>query len=377
MVMRMLNCYTRYIMRQLLHSAGLVTLSLTSIVWLTQALRLMDVIVNQGVSLNIFLLLTLLMLPSLLLMILPVALFCAVMFTYYKLRQDSELIVLQSAGISRWRLARGALTVASGAMVLGYVIGFYLMPTTFTEFRNMQNFIRNNYASVMLQEGVFNTPIEGLTVFVRTRDADDMFHGILVHDSRQAGASVTMMAESGKLVQTHQGQRFLLTHGNRQEMREGKLSLLYFDSYGLDLSFYATAMAQRNTDVRELFFPALIRTEGLTASEIGDRRQELHQRLTWPLYAMTFTLVALAALVAGEYNRRGNTRRLVTAVLAVTAIAFSAVGLRNLVGTNAWFTFFAYLNVFIPAAIAAAIISDRLPRYAFPRLSLPLKRSMP
>ena len=92
--------YSKYIARHLVHSTLLITFSLTSIIWLTQALRFIDFIVNQGVSITIFLKLTVLLLPSLVLMILPPALFCSVLFVYNKLKMDSELIVMQAAGLS-------------------------------------------------------------------------------------------------------------------------------------------------------------------------------------------------------------------------------------------------------------------------------------
>src|SRR5579872_3796446 len=216
--------YSNYIARHLVHSTLLITFSLTSIVWLTQALRFIDFIVNQGVSIVIFLKLTALLIPSLVLMILPPALFCAVLFVYNKLKSDSELVVMQAAGLSRWRLSIPAVQVAALVTLIGYVIAFYLMPVSYGRFRDMQAYLRNNYASILLEEGVFNNPVEGLTVFVRERDADGILHGILVHDNRVPEEAITMMAEVGKLVDTPQGPRFLLQNGNRQEMRNGKIS---------------------------------------------------------------------------------------------------------------------------------------------------------
>src|ERR1700683_4222371 len=105
--------YSKYIVKNLVHSTLLITFSLTSIVWLTQALRFIDFIVNQGVSIAIFLKPTGLLIPSLVLMILPTALFCSVLFVYNKLKSDSELVVLQAAGLSRWRLSIPALQVAA------------------------------------------------------------------------------------------------------------------------------------------------------------------------------------------------------------------------------------------------------------------------
>lgn len=352
--------YNKYICKHLLHSMLLITFSLTSIVWLTQALRFIDFIVNQGVSISVFLTLTTLLVPALLLMILPPAMLCSVLFVYNKLRTDSELVVLQAAGLSRWRLALPALQVGVGVTVLAYAISLYLQPVTYQRFRDMQNFLRNNYASILLQEGVFSNPVEGLTVFIRERDSNDILHGILVHDNRIANAAVTMMADEGKLVETPQGPRFLLVDGNRQEIKDGRLSYLHFDRYTLDISLYSAANKARSLDPHEMTVPALF-TYDETATEAENRRRvaEGHQRLLWPGYALCLTLVALAMVLTGEFNRRGQPRRIVAAVAASTLILFAAVGMRGLMALHPQLIFLAYLNLLAPITVALRALLDR------------------
>ena len=247
--------YGLYIIQQLTVSTLLVTFSLTSIVWLAQALRFVDYIVNRGISILTFLHLTVLLIPSLLMVVLPFALIVSVLYVYHKLMQESELVVLQGAGLSRWQLARPAIQFALLVMIISYSITLYFLPVTYNRFRELQYFLRDNYASLLLQEEVFNSPVEGLTVFLRARDKNDVLHGILVHDSRVPGQPVTMMAQEGTLVKTAQGPRFMLRSGNRQEMREGKLSVLDFDSYALDIGFYSTKQRTRTPNPQELSLP--------------------------------------------------------------------------------------------------------------------------
>ena len=187
--------YIAYIVRLLLGPTLIITASLTSIIWLTRALRFIDFIVNRGLSLGDFLYITALLLPSLLMILLPVALFIAVIYTYHKLNIESELVVLKAAGLSNVQLARPVMLVAVGVMLVAFLISLYVLPTANRRFNDMLTFIRDNYASVLLQEEVFNTPVDGLTVFIRERDDTGNLQGILVHDNRAGQAPVTMMAE--------------------------------------------------------------------------------------------------------------------------------------------------------------------------------------
>lgn len=356
--------YNNYISKHLVHSTLLIVFSLTSIVWLTQALRFIDFIVNQGVSITTFLTLTTLLLPMLLLLILPPAFFCAVLFTYHKLKMESELVVMQAVGLSFWNLAKPALQVGLVMTILCYAIAFYLQPISYKKFRDMQLFLRNNYASILLQEGVFSTPVNGLTVFIRERDDHNILHGILVYDSRPQSGSVTMMAEEGELVQTEQGPRFFLRKGNRQEMRNGRLSFLNFASYTLDISLYTGAMDRPYQDPRELYLSELFTYDPTVSESENNRRlSEGHQRLIWPGYVITLTLLALSTLLTGQFNRRGHWRKLTLAVFFAAVILFTSVGLRGVVSLNPAMASVAWLNLLLPALAAGWVLQYGVPLF--------------
>ena len=105
---------TRYVLRQLVGATLFVTLALTGVVWLLQSLRFVDLIINRGLSALTFVHLTLLLLPTVLAYILPVALFCGVVYTYHRLIVDSEIVIMRATGLSQMALARPALILAGG-----------------------------------------------------------------------------------------------------------------------------------------------------------------------------------------------------------------------------------------------------------------------
>lgn len=343
--------YNVYIMKHLTSTVALVTVSLTSIIWLTQALRFIDFIVRRGISFTNFLELTLLLIPSLMLFILPFALLCAVIYVYYRLMMDSELLVLSGAGLSRLQIARPALTVALGVSALSYFISLYLLPVSYHEFKDMQSYMRDNYATLLLQEEVFNTPIEGLTVYIHDRNKEGLMRGIVVHDSRNEGKPpVTMMAEQGKLEETPDGPRFLLMKGNRQEVQDGKLSFLDFEQYTLDLSFYSPSGANRARQPEELFVNELLFPD----KDVADPKRliaEGHNRISWPLFPLGITLFAMSVLLTGELNRRGQWQR-VTMIVVVCSVSLSlSVGLLNLSAKHPWMISLMYVNIALLACI--------------------------
>lgn len=336
----------------------IVALTLTSIIWLSQSLRFIDLIVNKGLDVGTFLYLSILLIPSLLIIILPISLFVSVLYIYNKLTSESELLVFKSAGVSRVGLAYPALLVAGGVALLSYLISFYMLPASYREFKDMQEFIRNNYASALLQEGVFSTPVERLTVYIESRDAEGVLHGILVHDARNPERPITMMAQQGILQQTSSGARFQLINGNRQEIdrKNGNLSLLYFDSYPLDLSVYASSAEKRfrvaeERYLNELFFPQE------NDPKINNRMiAEGHHRIAWPFFAITLTLIALAVLLSGQLNRRGQWKRMLSATFFVVILVVVDLGLKNIVSERPYLAVLMYVNTLLPAVFCLYIL---------------------
>ena len=121
----------RYMFRQLVWWTIVVAASLTCIVWLTQSLRFVEMIVNRGLSATTFVTFTMLLLPTFLSLIGPIAVFAAIMFTYNRMVNDSEVVVLRASGMPHFKIGRPALVLAILAMALGYLNSLYLMPSSY------------------------------------------------------------------------------------------------------------------------------------------------------------------------------------------------------------------------------------------------------
>ena len=297
----------KYILRQLAGPFVFFLLSLTGVIWLTQSLRFVDLIINKGLSASYFGQLTLLILPSVLTIILPIALFAAVLYVYNNLDGDSEIVVMRASGLGNLALARPALVLALVTTLMGYFLSLYMMPTGQRAFKDMKTSLRTNLSYVLLQEGTFNTIGDSLTVYIRARQSGGEMLGILVHDSREKQRPVTMIAEKGAMVRTKAGPRFIMVNGNRQQIDHGagQLSLLQFDRYALDLSQFV----QRDEDrwlepgeryLHELFWPGTGADDLANAARM---RVEGHDRLASPLYSLAFTLVALVAVLSGAVSK--------------------------------------------------------------------------
>ncbi len=349
-----MDSFTRYVFRQLVVGMALVSVSLTCIVWLTYSLRFVDMIVNKGLTVGMFVYMTMLLLPNFLLFIFPAALFISVVFTYNKLIMDRELVVMRAVGLSQLALAKPALILAGLTIMMGYGLSLYLLPESYRMFRELQWDIRYNYSNILLQEGTFNTISKEVTVYVREQSADGQLHGILVHDARNELKPVTLMAERGALVDVDGVPRVIMFKGNRQEMSKenpGRMSILYFDRYSVDIEKPESLGVARYRKARERPLNELLAVNGDSTIQEKDRGEfivEAHKRLVFPVSALSYTLVGLAALISGGFSRRVQRHRIFIAIVIIVLLQGGNLGLENYGAKNTDFIPLLYVNMALP-----------------------------
>ncbi len=352
-----------YVLRQIVGPFLLFTLLLTLVVWMTQALRLLDLVINRGQSAGIFAYLTVLMLPSLLVVIVPIAFFGAALYALNRLNSDSELVVMWSAGISRLQIALPVLAAAALAMAFTYACSLYLMPLGQGVMRDKVFDIRADIGAAILREGAFTTPSDGLTVFIRELAPNGEIRGILVHDNRQPQRPLTYLAESGVLVQSPEGARLIMQNGNIEqgEGRGARLSVLGFERYVFDLDQYAGPQRASDRDTNERYLAELLEAQsapGVPAVRRGVYLAEAHNRLSAPLYCIAFALIALAATTKGRMARASYALRLSGAALMGATLRLVGYAAQGLAARSPQFNFILYLLPLAGILVGAAVMLD-------------------
>jgi len=348
-----------YVLGQLIGPTALFAMLMTIVVWLTQSLRLLDLVINRGQSATTFVYLTLLILPSLLVIILPIAFFSGTLYSLTRLNSDSELVVMASAGYSRSQLALPVMLSAGIVMAFTYLCGLYLMPSGQRAMKDKVLDIRADVGAALLDEGEFNTPAPGLTVFIRYLNSSGHMGGVLVHDSRDKKQPTTYLAESGQLVQTPAGARLLMFDGTIEHAsnRGSKISVLKFKSYVFDLDQFTSAnrTADRAASERflgELFWP----DKTVKGSARAAYYAEAHNRLAQPLYCIVFGLIALVVITRGRRARGAQALRITAAATAAAGLRIAGYGVQGLATHHPSLVFLFYLIPALGTAGATALL---------------------
>ncbi|MBV8792835.1 MAG: LptF/LptG family permease, partial [Pseudolabrys sp.] len=297
-----------------------ILISLTAVIWITQALRDIDLLTNQGQSFFVFVGITGLIIPLLVLVIAPIALFIAATHTLNKLSTDSEIIVMNAAGISPWLLFRAFVPVTIVVSLLVAATSAYFAPKGLRMLRDWLTAVRANVVSSVVQPGRFVTIESGVTMHIRARLPSGQLLGVFLDDRRSPEERVTTLADVGDLLENESGTFLILRSGTVQRYQAGRRdpSFVVFDRYALDLSgFGNTGPAAVKYSIRERYLWQLIwpdPADPWLSEQPGQFRAEMHDRLLAPLYPIAFIVIAFAYLGQPRTTRQSRTTSLVGAL---------------------------------------------------------------
>jgi lipopolysaccharide export system permease protein len=334
-----------------------VLIVLTSMVWVTTALRRFDLLTSQGQTVWVFFSVTALSLPTLMVVVAPIALFLAIVYTLHKLNSDSELVAMSAAGVSPWHLLRAPLALSIVVAVVSTFVSADYGPRSLRSLRQQLSLVNADIVSNVAQPGRFTSIQSGLIFHVRERGPGGLLLGIFIHDERDRTQSTTYLADRGRIVPSGSLLLLVLEQGSIQRSGASRnSSIVEFERYGFDLSrFDPTAAVSFDRasfrNLSDLIWPAA--NDKVAIDDAPRFRAELHKRLSTPLFPIAGFVIAFAFLGRPRTTRQSRGLSIATASTAFLAVELVGLGSAGLVERTALATPLPY--VFPLAAIAGGL----------------------
>src|ERR1700730_759481 len=316
----------RYMFRTTMGAFLITLVSLTVVMWFTQAIREFDLITSQRQTMFVFIGITGLLILLLVMMIAPISLVLATAHIINKLSSDSEIIVMNAAGVSPWPLVRPFLAAGLVVAALVAAIAVYISPWSLRELRDWATQVRADILTNIVQPGRFTTISGNLTFHIADRKPNGLLVGIFLDDRRDPKEHATYLAERGEIVKNDTGSFLVLEKGSvqRLELDQRDPRIVTFDRYAFDLSKFGVGPQiggvtyhGREKYFWELMWPPANDAEFLP--HYGEDRAELHDRIATPLYPIAFVVLAYAFLGPPQTTRQSRTLSLL-ALVGVVAL---------------------------------------------------------
>lgn len=302
-----------------------IAVILAVIVFLTQSLRFLELVLNAGSSGSAFWMLTMLALPRFFEVILPISIMAATLFIYNKMTVDSEITAMRATGYSSFSLGRPTIILAVLITMLLWGVAMWITPLSIAKMQKMRTELTTEFSSILFREGVFNQLGNGLTVYIKERTATGELAGLMIYDTRdETKPPSTILAKRGIIVANRDIQQVIVFEGSRQEFNpeSGILQRLAFERYTIDLPSNS-ATDVRWSEPEERTITQLLKPDLQDMNDLQNLREfnvEIHRRIASPLLAMAYSLIALSLLLLGPVERRGQSKRIVAAIITVMLI---------------------------------------------------------
>ncbi len=368
-----------YILRQMLVAFGFFALVFTGVVWLTQAVRLIDTVIASGQGASILLEFSALVLPQVLVVVLPLSAMGASLYTLNKLYTESELVVMMSAGVSPARMLLPVSMFGGAVAVAMAVVMMVLVPLGGAALAERTQEIRGDLAGALIVERQFLHPASGLTLFISDTDRSGEMSGVFLHDQREPARPVTYSARSAVLLSEGDEARLVMRSGVALafDERRNTLNAVEFDQFVYDLSDIVQTSDAREPrpseySVRQLLNPTPEMLAGRSYA-LGRFVAEAHYKLTSPMLAFLYPPIALVTLLAGGYRRSGFGRRVVVAVGVGVAMQALSIVTRSRVQDDVAL----WPATYAPVLLGAGYVAMLLIRLSRPRRPARETRELP
>ena len=342
--------YKKYIAQTILYPFIALSFVLTSLVWITQILKLLYLL-EKGVELIEFLNLIILIIPSIFFMISPLISVLAVIYVYNKIQENRQLIILRVGGLSNFALAKPGLLVVFCITLVSYYISLYLMPFSYSKLKHDLNNFRQNYISTnIINAKSFNQISKDFTIYLDKKSADGNLEGVILFDNRIPKDHTILFAKTGKII-IHEGTPlFQLRKGFRQSFdNNNNITKLYFDELLIAIKNEDTSQNDRSKTSLELYVSEMLQPNSNLPEESKVRLiVDGHQRLIWPLFNYALVFLALTMfLTTNNDSRKSNTKQLLYTFLPVMIVAYFHFTLQKAAYKEPLYIFVCYLNIFV------------------------------
>ncbi len=327
-----------YILKRLCALIGFLAAILVLLLWLTQSLRFIEVIVHHNISLHGYLSLIVYLLPDMFVKVVPICTLVGAIICFGKLTLDNELQVLQALGKSPWQILRPGLSLACILTAALFLLNIYSIPNAYRAFRSQEFQLRNQFSSSIVREGAFNV-IKGLTIFVEKRKSAKEFEGVFIHDiGEHAGKKnkkpYTLLAKKGILKKINNKYVLVLNNGIRQEKdNKNAIQSFEFDELIYNLDDFTKIVNSRSLkpyerDLKELF---QVNSENVEDVKLRKRMEaEGHQRILLPFLCLINMFIAGLIMVVNRPSRRLRRKRMVWLILTGVLFQWAILNLLQL-----------------------------------------------
>ncbi len=307
----------RYIIREILSPTLLCIVIFTMVMVMGQAVKLVGLIIEKGVSPTDILILLATLLPTFFSISLPLAFLMGIMIGLGRLSADSETVALKAAGVGLARISAPVFALAIIFVILTGATNIWVKPWGYSAFETKSFEIARQKATIGFQPRIFMNQFDNLTLYANEVDnlADQMRGLFIVEKSPESTSWV--FASSGNIITDQEAETLTIRlHDGvihrQQAVSADNYQLIHFRNYDIqpDISTISGSASKKRKKIKPWEQPTSELWRNISTEEDASKRKEmqaeLHLRLTSPLAPLLFVLFGLPFSMQSHRSGRSS-----------------------------------------------------------------------
>ena len=373
------NKIYRHFFSELSKHFFIVLFALSAIVWAVQSVNFLDLIVEDGHSVALYLGYSFLNVIKIVTKFIPLSFLISIIITIEKFDGDNELMALWTAGLNKIKIINFFFKVSILVTILQLILSSLVNPTVLNFSRSLIKSSNINFVSGTIKTNQFNDTVEGLTIFVEEKNKNGIFKNIFIKDdskifksldSEKNTSNLTIFAKRAKLLETEDSILILENGTIHSENKDGEIKAIDFQKTRLGLSgmknksiTQAKVQETKSMILLECAFGSSNRSKILNCP--SERKvevlAEINRRFGMPLYIPFVALLCSFLLINREENKFGNLFKYIYGGLSFMTLVVAEILVRYS-GSSYSYALIYYL---IPIILMPILYLEILRKFSF------------
>ena len=322
----------------------ITSLSLTLVVWVIQAVNLLDLVSEDGHGFKLYFLYTLLILPKIFTKLIIFLFFLSTFYVLNKYEENNEILIFWTFGVNKLEFINKFIIFAFFFVLLQLCLNFYVVPKTLFEARMLFKQSDFSYFPSLIKSKHFNDSTRNLTIFIEDKDPKGNFRNIFVKEKFDNNNSQIINSKTGKIIEKNKKSFLVLSNGNIVNLEKDKTSNIKFDKFELNLSSHksktVTHVKIQETNsydilkcIKSYYFnykklDSVYIDKSIsncTTSSIQQIKKEFAQRLFGPIYILIIGLISSSLILKSKSNQIYNKYKTFIFITGIIIIILSEI----------------------------------------------------
>ncbi len=272
----------------------LISLSLSILIWMTQAARLLELITEFGNPVYIYIKYILLIYPKIYENIFLLCFAISLFFLISKFEDSNEINIYWLSGISKHSIINFLVKIGILMIAIYILLSAFITPWTLGKSRVVLAQSKFSLINSLVKENNFNSPLSDLTIYVSKNDNKGNLENVFIYEKTR-----TIIAKTGEVLSNDEGSYLKLYNGITHEKNNENINVINFESTIFDFSKY------QMQNIKVLKFSErstkwLYENRNSNIKKAKEIREEFNKRLIKPFLIILICLMSCFLLYSNS-----------------------------------------------------------------------------